>query len=211
MTKHRKAQILRRFVEFLCLPVLCCSSLSGQGPGVDLEVHYTTDYGQIASACVNCKWMNGGGVGVQLLFSRHLAAAFDVTVTQAGNIKPLYSLTPGVSYDLQRTTYLTGLSYFPTRPSSRLRPSANVLMGGAYATGALSPANTSGASAGAFALQTGAGLSIQLTDRLAITPVRVDYLLTTFDNPNQGTQGAVRWSAGATFRLRRRQTNVPGE
>jgi hypothetical protein len=179
-----------------------CASTNAQRIGIDLDAHYTAEYSRLASACVNCHWQNGGGLELQLPFTPHLAAAFDATVTQASNVKPLYSLTPGVTYDLQQTTYMGGLYYFPTRPEARIRPFVELLMGSAYATGALSPGSVSNASAAAFAFQPGIGLKIRLNHRLSITPVRADYLLTTYDNPNQSVQGALRWSTGVTFRLR---------
>jgi hypothetical protein len=197
-----KSSFLRWPIVLFALPSLFCASTNAQRIGIDLDAHYTAEYSRLASACLNCHWQNGGGLELQLPFTPHLAVTFDATVTQASNVKPLYSLTPAVAYDLQQTTYMGGLYYFPTRPEARLRPFVDLLIGSAYATGALSPGSVSNASAAAFALQPGVGLKIRLNHRLSITPVRADYLLTTYDNPNQSVQGALRWSTGVTFRLR---------
>jgi hypothetical protein len=202
--KKRNTPIRSRSLVLLRLmPLFLRCSMKAQRTGLDLDVHYTTEYFRIANSCVGCQWLNGGGVELRMPLTPHLAATLNATVTQAGNVRALYSLTPGISYDLQQATYLAGLTYYTTRPASRFRPFGDVLVGAAYDTGALSPGNTGSASSGAFAAQFGGGLSIRLISRLTITPVRGDYLLTTFNNSTQNTQGALRWSAGVTFHIRR--------
>lgn len=89
---------------------------------------------------------------------------------------------------------------------SRLNPYAQFLFGGAYAwSGPSDNSNTQNA----FATAAGGGLDYRLTNRIAIKPIQVEYVMTQFDSARLGGstrsfgshQNDVRYSAGVVFRF----------
>jgi opacity protein-like surface antigen len=87
---------------------------------------------------------------------------------------------------------------------SRLSPYAQFLFGGGYAW---SGPNTT--TQNAFATAAGGGLDYNLTNRIAIKPIQVEYVMTQFDSARLGGatsgfgnhQNDVRYSAGVVFRF----------
>jgi opacity protein-like surface antigen len=85
---------------------------------------------------------------------------------------------------------------------ARLRPFADVALGGAYAGGSLSPANSGiGGSADAFAFQAGGGLQLRLSSRWMLQPVQAEYLMTTFSNNGSNRQNDLRLGTGLMVRF----------
>jgi hypothetical protein len=82
---------------------------------------------------------------------------------------------------------------------SRLTPYAQFLFGGAYAWSDPKYAT----SQNAFATAAGGGLDYRLTDRIAIKPIQVEYVMTQIDSANGfgSHQNDVRYSAGVVLRL----------
>jgi opacity protein-like surface antigen len=86
---------------------------------------------------------------------------------------------------------------------SRLTPYTQALFGGGYAW------NASVNTQNAFAFAVGGGLDYRLTDRFAIKPVQVEYLLTDFNSAQLGGatrsfgghQNDIRYSAGVVLRF----------
>ena len=97
------------------------------------------------------------------------------------------------------STYLFGprVSY---RRSERFTPFGEVLFGVAHASASISGSSGSN---NAFAMTIGAGVDYNLTDRLAIRPVKLDYLITRFSETGSGaqTQNNLRVSTGIVFRF----------
>jgi opacity protein-like surface antigen len=89
---------------------------------------------------------------------------------------------------------------------SRLNPYVQFLFGGAYAWSG--PGNNSNTQ-NAFATAAGGGLDYTLTNRIAIKPIQVEYVMTQFDSaqlggPTRGFgghQNDIRYSAGVVFRF----------
>src|SRR5271165_3071330 len=87
---------------------------------------------------------------------------------------------------------------------SRLNPYAQFLFGGGYAWSG--PTNTS---QNAFATAAGGGLDYNLSDRIALKPIQVEYVMTQFDSAKLSGatkgfgshQNDVRYSAGVVFRF----------
>ena len=93
-------------------------------------------------------------------------------------------------------TYLFGprLSY-----RGRVTPYAQVLFGGAHATGS---ALGTGASRNAFAMAAGGGVDVNATDHVAIRLVQTEYLLTRFrETGPRVNQNNLRLSTGVVFRF----------
>ena len=142
--------------------------------------------------CIN---LNGGDGWVSYNLTRSWAVVGQIGAQHASNIGG----TSGA--DLTLTSYLFG-GRFSQRIGDRLLPFAQVLLGGAHASGALAPQNSGlGGSGNAFAFTAGGGLDIGLTRRLAIRAVDLDYYLTRFDNGVNQRQNNLKVSAGVIFRF----------
>lgn len=197
-TGRRYLKLATTFVSLL-LPALSARAQRNSERGtVLLGVEYSNIHSNLLPGC-NCFRLNGGGFEMQARFLPRVAAVADVNMTHAANITP-------DGYALTQTVYGFGLRYLPFSGTARLQPFAEALLGGAYASGSLSPARTGYGNATAMAVQGGGGLLLRLGDAglrrwLMLEPVRADYLYTTFHNGSQQQQNDLRLSAGILFRV----------
>jgi hypothetical protein len=83
---------------------------------------------------------------------------------------------------------------------TRLTPYAQFLFGGAYVWN--NPAGIS-TTQNAFATAAGGGLDYRLTNRIALKPIQVEYVMTQIDSARGfgSHQNDVRYSAGVVFRI----------
>jgi peptidoglycan-associated lipoprotein len=145
----------------------------------------------------SCFSLNGGSAELELGLTHHLALMADATAVHQGGITP-------DDYSLTQLSYIAGIRYRITAPARRLHPFLEAGVGGANTFGSLSPSQTGVSNKSqAFAFQTGGGLEVRLGPRISLVPVRVDYLLTTFDNTAADRQDQLMVSAGVKFRLHR--------
>lgn len=168
-----------------------------QSHPVDIGGTFTYVRTNIVSGC-NCFDTFGGSGEVQIGLSPHLAILGDVTATHKGDITAAH-------YALTQTVFTAGLRYTPVAASLRfhIQPFGDLLVGGAYTSGSLSPSNTGYGSARTFAFQTGGGLRMPIGHRLSIVPVQAEYLLTTFGNGGDDRQNDLRLSTGLLVNLHR--------
>lgn len=98
----------------------------------------------------------------------------------------------------RRLTYLFGPRF--NWRHSRLNPYAQILFGGAYAWNNL---NTVSTTQSGFAFATGGGVDYNLTQRISIKPIQVEYLRTQVNSTNGfgNHQNDVRYSAGIVLKL----------
>jgi hypothetical protein len=104
--------------------------------------------------------------------------------------------------DDKAVTYLFGPRF--NWRHTRLNPYAQFLFGGAYAWSG--PNNTT---QNAFATSAGGGIDYNLTHRISIKPIQVEYVMTEFDSARLGGanrsfgdhQNDVRYSAGVVFKF----------
>lgn len=185
---------LKHFVVLFSVVSSCCatSAIAQQKHGVSVGVNYTYLRTNLTPNC-NCFGLNGGGAEFQFGLNHRLALLADVSVAHAGDIT-------ANSYDLTQTSYAGGVRYFPGS-FRRLQPFGDVLMGGAHASGALSPGMTGHGGSNAFLFETGGGLGIAVGHRWTIVPVRASYVLTTFSNGYDNHQNDLRLSAGIRMRI----------
>jgi hypothetical protein len=101
-------------------------------------------------------------------------------------------------------TYLFGPEI--TYRTKRFTPFAEVLFGGAHSSAFAKLFQESGQtgaapSQNAFALSTGGGFDVYVSEHIAIRPAQIDYLMTRFTNPFSGTnnQNNFRYQAGIVF------------
>src|SRR5208282_6886560 len=103
--------------------------------------------------------------------------------------------------DLTLTSYLAGPRDAWAR-GRRLAPYAQVLLGGAHASGSLAPGNSGlTGSANSFGMIAGGGLDIGLTRHIAVRAFEADYYLTRFDNGVNDHQNNLRLGAGLMIRF----------
>ena len=143
-----------------------------------------------STAGVSSLNLNGGSASIAYNAKSWLSGVADFGGYSNGNI-----LNTGINGTL--STYLFGprVSY---RHFGRITPFGEVLFGVAHA----SSAGTSG-SDNAFAMTLGGGLDYKLSDRFAIRPVKLDYLITRFSETGTSnqTQNNLRVSTGIVFRF----------
>jgi hypothetical protein len=198
----------RTFAAILTLVLGIIAAAPTQGtaqatqPTPDTALLIGADYSWIHTNIVpgcNCVGLNGGGLQMEARFLSHLAGLADLNITHAANITPDH-------YALTQTTYGFGMRYLPLSSHARFQPFGEALVGGAYASGTLSPARTGYGQATALAVQGGGGVRIPLGHRyfggrFLVEPARVDYLYTTFHNGVANRQNDIRISAGLLVRL----------
>jgi len=146
-----------------------------------------------AGGC-GCFGLNGGSGWVAFNFKRSLGIVGEIASQHASNIS-------STGADLTLTSFLAGPRYAWTR-AGRFAPFAQLLLGGAHASGSLAPGNSGlPGSANAFAMTAGGGLDIGLTRRIAVRAFEADYYLTRFDNGVNDHQNNLRIAAGVIFRM----------
>jgi len=183
---------LRLLVLLSALPMFAGSSVAQQNRGISVGVSYTYLRTNPTPDC-NCFGLNGGSAELQFKLTPRLALLAELTGAHAGGITANH-------YDLTQVNYAGGVRYFPAS-FRRLQPFGDLLLGGAYASGSLSPEATSHGGSNAFLLETGGGFGIAVGYRWTVVPVRASYVLTTFSNGYDDRQNDLRLSAGVRLRL----------
>ncbi len=145
-----------------------------------------------------CFGMNGGAGWFGYNFGRSLMLVGEVGSQYASDINS----TTG---DLRLTSFLVGLRRTWHR-GHRISPFGQLLLGGAHASGALTPtpAGLAG-SANAFAMAAGGGVDVKIMRHVALRLVQADYYLTRFDNSVNDHQNNLRIGAGLVFRFGRQR------
>jgi outer membrane immunogenic protein len=196
---HTRAIRLRRRVLFGVLSALCVIAsprASAQDPSkFELGADYNFVRANAPPGGCGCISMNGGDGWGAYNFTNSWAAVGQIDAQQASNIGG--SSGP----NLTLVSFLVGPRY-RAHLGDRFTPFAQFLIGGAHASGSLSPTNTvAGASSNAFAMIAGGGLDIGLTPHIAIRAGEVDYYFTEFDNGVNQHQNNLRVAAGIVLRF----------
>ena len=161
-------------------------------PKVDIFAGYSYVRANPSTSGVSSFSLNGGSASVAYNVNNWLSGVADFGGYHSGNI-----LKTGADGTL--STYLFGprVSY---RHFGRITPFGEVLFGVAHASASVGGGT---ASDNAFAMTVGGGVDYKLTDRIAIRPVKVDYLMSRFSETGTGTntQNNLRVSTGIVFRF----------
>lgn len=184
---------LKLFVSLLAfLSFLGVAARAQDTPKVDIFAGYSYVRQNPSAAGASSFSLNGGSASIAYNAKSWLSGVADFGGYHNGNI-----LNSGV--DGTVSTYLFGprVSY---RHYERVTPFGEVLFGVAHASASI--AGTSGSN-NAFAMTVGGGVDYKLSDRFAIRPVKVDYLLTRFPEigTSAKTQNNLRVSTGIVFRF----------
>jgi len=182
---------LKLWVSLLAVLSLFGATAHAQDtPKFDIFAGYSYLRLNPSTAGVSSFNLNGGSASIAYNAKSWLGGVADFGGYSNGNI-----LNTGINGTL--STYLFGprVSY---RHFGRITPFGEVLFGVAHA----SSAGTSG-SDNAFAMTLGGGLDYKLSDRFAIRPVKLDYLITRFSETGTSnqTQNNLRVSTGIVFRF----------
>ena len=157
-------------------------------PRFDLEVGYNFVHADSLPGGCDCFNLNGGFVSGGAYIRRWFGVAGEFTGEQAGG-----------KHSLTLMTFLGGPRFSVTR--NRFSPYAEVLFGGARASNSYFPngSGSSTTSASSWAFSSGGGLDIDLTHRIAIRAVDVQYLRTNFPNGADDMQGQLQIGSGVHF------------
>ena len=190
--------LLLGFAALTALSSRAQSDFSLNGGSVDAGVEYNYVRANAAPGVCGCFALNGGSGWVAFNFSHSLAVVGEIASQHAANIS-------STGAGLTLTSFLAGTRYTWTR-SGRFAPFAQVLLGGAHASGTLAPGNSGLAgSSNAFALTAGGGLDVGLTRHIALRAIEADYYLTRFANGINDDQNNLRLAAGLMIRFGRRR------
>jgi outer membrane immunogenic protein len=162
----------------------------------DVGAGYTYVRTNAPAGDCGCFSMNGANGWVGFYLGHGVAIVGELAVQHAGNIA-------NTGADLTLTSFLAGPRY-TVHAFGRLQPFAQVLLGGAHASGGLSPSNSGFGSSNSFAAIAGGGLEFQLTERVAIRAIEADYYYTRFNNGTNDRQNNLRIGAGLVFRFGQR-------
>ena len=161
-------------------------------PKVDIFAGYSYVRENPAAAGASSFNLNGGSASIAYNANHWLSGVADFGVYDNGNIR-------GTGASGTLSTYLFGprVSY---RHYGRITPFGEVLFGVAHAGASI--AGSTG-SDNAFAMSVGGGVDYKLTERFAIRPIKVDYLMSQFSEAGTGrnTQNNLRVSTGVVFRF----------
>jgi outer membrane immunogenic protein len=161
---------------------------------MDVGLDYNYVWSNAPPGGCGCFSLNGGNVWAAFNFKSSLGIVGELAVQHASSV-------PGTSADLTLTSYLAGPRYRWTG-ARHFTPFAQVLVGGAHASGELAPGSSSLAgSANAFAMIAGSGLDIGLTRHIAVRAFEADYYLTRFNNGVNDHQNNLRLAAGIVIRF----------
>ena len=141
---------------------------------------------------------NGGSGYVEYNLNHVVGLVADLGANYIGNVN-------GFPVDNTTFTYLFGPRF--NWRMSRVTLYTQTLIGGARFSNAYDPGSPMpvlGTSENTFAAAIGGGVDYRLTDRIAVKPIQLEYLMTqlpsSYANVNQ-VQNNLRYSAGIVFRL----------
>lgn len=170
------------------------SALAQHGSLVDVGVDYNYVYTNAPAGDCGCFSLQGGSGWVAFNFSHHLGLVGEIAGQHASNIS-------STGADLTLTSYLVGPRYAWTH-TGRIKPFAQLLVGGAHASGSLAPGSSGlPGSANSFAMIAGGGVDVNFAHRLSLRAIEADYYLTRFDNGVNDHQNNLRIAAGLYLRL----------
>lgn len=177
------------------LSLLFCASAQAQDGGrVNVGIDYNYVRTNAPPGGCGCIDLQGGDGWLSFNFTRHVAVVGLVSGQRASDIE-------GSGADLTLTTFVAGPRY-SFEVGRRVAPFAQVLVGGAHASGSLAAGNILiDSSSNAFAMLAGGGLDIALNRHFAIRAVEADYFMTRFKNGVNDRQNNIRLSAGVAVRF----------
>ena len=172
------------------------SAKSVQSPPLELALTYNWARSNAPPGGCGCFSLNGASLQLAwpvkakgLAFTASLAVVNQPSALSTGN-----SLTLG--------TFLLGAQYRLAKADSRWQPFAEVLAGGARASGKMIASNRAAEGADlTFAGEAGGGRDFRLSRRWLLRAVQVDYLADTVNNGSNNHQNILRVNTGVALRF----------
>jgi outer membrane immunogenic protein len=190
-----------RKTQFILLPLtlaacsLFAANASAQS-GSLLEAGVNYNYVRTNAAPGNCGCINlqGGSGWAAYNFTRSFGIVGEVASQHASNISPFAA-------DLTLTSFMGGVRYKKSI-GGRFSPFAQVLLGGAHASGSMAPGNSGiPGSPNAFAMAAGGGIDLRLSRHFALRIIQADYYYTRLANGVNDHQNNLRIGVGLLIRL----------
>lgn len=162
-------------------------------PRYDLSLGYNNIRANSPPGGCHCFNTNGGFVSLGIHLNDWIGIGGEITGGTSGNIGSL-------GQGLNLTTFTAGPRVTYTR--GRFAPFGEFLVGGAHGSNSYFPtATTSSTSASSFAISTGGGLDITLTDRFSLRALNAQYLRTSFPNGVNNEENHLMLGAGLTVKF----------
>ena len=192
MAKLFRAAILLGF--FTGLIGLSARPASAQVARMEVGGEYSFVNTNAPPGGCGCFSMNGGTGWFAYNLFPNLAVIGEIGGEYASNIDH-------TSADLTLTSFLGGVRY-SRRWFEEMAPFGQLLLGGAHASGVLTPTSSGrSGSANAFAMVAGGGMDLEMSRHWKVRLIEVDYFLTRFDNGGNDHQNNLRVSLGVAYRL----------
>jgi outer membrane immunogenic protein len=166
---------------------------AGAQSTLDIGAGYSYVHTNAPAGECGCFSMNGGYGWLGYHLGHGVAIVGELAVQHAGNIA-------NTGADLTLTSFLAGPRY-TVHEFGRLQPFVQVLLGGAHASGGLSPSSSGYGSSNSFAMIAGGGFEVRLTQRVTVRAIEADYYYTRFNNGTNDRQNNLRIGAGIVFRF----------
>jgi outer membrane immunogenic protein len=167
----------------------------------DVAITYDAERAKVAPGSCGCFWYEGGGASGAVNFARGIGIAAALTGDHASNYAP--------GLDISKIAFMAGPRYTYTflkqheasdDPRQRLQLFGEALFGGVHAFNSTFPSSSGvTASAGSFALQTGAGVNLFFSRSFSVRLLEVDYVRTELPNSLADTQNDLRLGAGISY------------
>jgi outer membrane immunogenic protein len=188
-------------IQFIWLPlILVAGSIFAAGASaqsaslLEAGINYNYARTNAAPGACGCISLQGGSGWVGYSFKPSLAVVGEVASQHASNISPFAA-------DLTLTSYMGGIRY-KRGPRRGVSPFAQVLLGGAHASGSMAPGKSGIAgSPNAFAMAAGGGLDLRLSRHFAVRLIQADYYYTRLANGVNDHQNNLRIAAGLLLRF----------
>jgi hypothetical protein len=169
----------------------------------DVAITYDAERAKVAPGSCGCFWYEGGGADVAINFAKGIGIAAALTGDHASNYAP--------GLDISKIAFMAGPRYTYTFlkhhadgavPRPRLQLFGEALFGGVHAFNSTFPSSSGvTASAGSFALQTGAGVNLSLSRGFSVRLLEADYVRTELPNSLADTQNDLRLGFGISYHV----------
>jgi hypothetical protein len=170
-----------------------------------VAITYAAERAEQAPGNCGCFWLGGGGTDAAATFYKGLGIAASLSGDHAANVEPGADVNMIVFLAGPRYTWNTSRWLERSARGHQTQIFGQWLFGGVHAFNGIFPSGeATTASADAFAMQAGGGLTLALNKRLGVRLLQVDYQRTALPNNASNTQNDLRLAFGVTWRLGKR-------
>ena len=185
---------MRSFWLSVAMVFLSAIPMHAQAGKMELGITYNWMRGNAPEGGCGCFSIHGGSIEPAWRLTQRLSLVSDIGAARAAG------------QDLTIVSYLAGSRFYllpKAKPESthrsRLRPFAQLLAGGAHATGPLS--GNSNGSSNSVAVRAGGGVDFVWRRHVSLRLVQAEYMLTLFPNGDKDRQNILSLSSGVVYRF----------